>query len=102
MLPDVIVGITDASTTLKLLTPCTFPNWSTTDILSEVGPILHVALMCWPVVASRIIHSSSVSSDSRSLSSGSIRSSMIFAKLGFLDKSIAFRIPSLDRSLSKG
>ena len=35
-------GMIDASATLRASSPWTFPNWSTTAIGSEAGPILHV------------------------------------------------------------
>lgn len=42
VLPDVIVGMTEASTTLNPRIPWTFKRSSTTAILSLDGPILHV------------------------------------------------------------
>ena len=55
VLPDVISGITDASTTLNPVKPCTKRLWSTTDNLSS--PILQVPHGWYAVTAVCFAHS---------------------------------------------
>jgi hypothetical protein len=56
--------------------PWTFPVWSTTELGSDLGPILVVQEIWWPVVTSFINQESSDLSDCKSVSSGVNRSSM--------------------------
>ena len=43
-------GMMEASATLRPSRPWTLPDWSTTAMGSEAGPILHVQDTWWPVL----------------------------------------------------
>ena len=57
VLPDVMSGMIDASTTLKPAKPCTLRFWSTTEYLSS--PILQVPQGWYAVIAVSFAHSTS-------------------------------------------
>lgn len=68
-------GILDASATLMLRSPLTFPNWSRTAMLSLSGPILHVPDAWWLVLTRFMMYSVRSLSDCATSVVGAISSS---------------------------
>ena len=69
---------------------------------SEAGPILQVPEMWWLVPTVLFIQASRLSSDSRSASSGAMRSFRSFPYCGLAASSRPMWTPSLIRCLSNG